>query len=85
MKNDMIREAAEADLLTFIKLVAPHILYGAVHEDLYCGRGRQEAKENQLVLLPRGHMKSKAAYRTAWYITKHPERLQFFMYQQQLI
>jgi phage terminase large subunit-like protein len=74
MKNDMIREAAEADLLTFIKLVAPHILYGAVHEELVSWWGRQEAKENQLVLLPRGHMKSKlAAYRTAWWITKHPE------------
>ena len=74
MKNDMIREAAEADLLTFIKLVAPHILYGAIHEELISWWGRQEAKDNQLVLLPRGHMKSKlAAYRTAWWITKHPE------------
>jgi hypothetical protein len=74
MKNDMIREAAEGDLLTFIKLVAPHILYGAVHEELVSWWGRQGAKENQLVLLPRGHMKSKlAAYRTAWWITKHPE------------
>ena len=70
----MIREAAEADLLTFIKLVAPHILYGAVHEELISWWGRQDAKENQLVLLPRGHMKSKlAAYRTAWYVTNHPE------------
>jgi len=74
MKNDLIREAAEADLITFIKLVAPHILYGAVHEELVSWWGRQEAKDNQLVLLPRGHMKSKlAAYRTAWWITKHPE------------
>ena len=74
MKNDMIREAAEADLLTFIKLVAPHILYGAIHEELISWWSRQEAKDNQLVLLPRGHMKSKlAAYRTAWWITKHPE------------
>ena len=74
MKNDIIREAAEGDLLTFIKLVAPHILYGAVHEELISWWSRQEAKENQLVLLPRGHMKSKlAAYRTAWWITKHPE------------
>ena len=74
MKNDLIREAAEADLITFIKLVAPHILYGALHEELISWWSRQEAKDNQLVLLPRGHMKSKlAAYRTAWWITKHPE------------
>ena len=73
-RNDVIRDAAEADLLTFIKLVAPHILYGAIHEELISWWGRQEAKDNQLVLLPRGHMKSKlAAYRTAWWITKHPE------------
>ena len=71
---DQIREAAEADLLTFIKLVAPHILLGAVHEELISWWARSNAKSNQLVLLPRGHMKSKLiAYRTAWYITNHPE------------
>ena len=43
----MIREAAEADLLTFIKLVAPHILYGAIHEELISWWSRQEAKDNQ--------------------------------------
>lgn len=73
-KLDEIRQLAEADLLTFIKLVAPHILLGAIHEELISWWARSEAKENQLVLLPRGHMKSKLiAYRTAWHITKHPE------------
>jgi len=71
---DQIREAAEADLLTFIRLVAPHLMVGAVHEELISWWQRQGAKENQLVLLPRGHMKSKLiAYRTAWWLTKHPE------------
>ena len=71
---DQIREAAEADLLTFIKLVAPHLLLGAIHEELITWWSRTDRKDNQLVLLPRGHMKSKlAAYRTAWYVTKHPE------------
>lgn len=71
---DQIREAAEADLLTFIKLVAPHLLLGAIHEELISWWSRTNRKDNQLVLLPRGHMKSKlAAYRTAWYITNHPE------------
>ena len=71
---DQIREAAEADLLTFIRLVAPHLMLGAIHEELISWWQRQDAKENQLVLLPRGHMKSKLiAYRTAWWITKHPE------------
>jgi len=71
---DQIREAAESDLLTFIKLVAPHLMLGAIHEELIQWWQRQDAKQNQLVLLPRGHMKSKLiAYRTAWWITKHPE------------
>jgi len=71
---DQIREAAEADLLTFIRLVAPHLMLGAVHEELIAWWCRQDSKANQLVLLPRGHMKSKlVAYRTAWWITKHPE------------
>lgn len=73
-KIDQIREAAENDLLTFVKLVAPHLMLGAVHEELIQWWQRQDAKQNQLVLLPRGHMKSKLiAYRTAWWITKHPE------------
>jgi hypothetical protein len=71
---DQIREAAEQDLLTFIRLVAPHLMLGAIHEELIAWWGRQGSKENQLVLLPRGHMKSKLiAYRTAWWLTKHPE------------
>jgi len=73
-KLEEIRELAENDLLVFIKLVAPHLMLGSIHEELIQWWGRQEAKENQLVLLPRGHMKSKlVAYRTAWHITKHPE------------
>jgi hypothetical protein len=49
-------------------------MLGSIHEELISWWGRSEAKENQLVLLPRGHMKSKLiAYRTAWHITKHPE------------
>jgi hypothetical protein len=73
-KVDQIKEAAEQDLSVFIKLVAPHLLLGAVHYELISWWGREESKHNQLVLLPRGHMKSKlVAYRAAWWITKHPE------------
>jgi len=71
---DQIREAAEADLSVFIKLVAPHILLGSVHQELIQWWTRQDAKTNQLVLLPRGHLKSKlVAYRAAWWITKYPD------------
>ncbi len=73
-KYQLIRESAESSLENFIKLVAPHVLIGSVHKELIQWWGRQDAKTNQLVLLPRGHLKSKLiAYRAAWWITKHPE------------
>jgi len=73
-KREEIRRLAEADLLTFIKLVAPHRMLGAVHEELIHWWTRDDAKDNQLVLLPRDHQKSAMiAYRVAWWITKHPE------------
>ena len=71
---DQIREAAENDLLTFINLVAPQILLGAVHEEVIRWWTREDAKANQLLLLPRGHQKSRLlAYRAAWWITKNPD------------
>jgi len=73
-KFQTIKDSAEADLLTFIKLVAPHLLLGGIHEELIQWWSRSDAKNNQLVLLPRGHLKSKlVAYRTAWWITRNPE------------
>lgn len=69
-----IRELAESDLVTFIKLLAPHLVIGGIHVELIQWMTRQEAKNNLLVLLPRGHLKSKlAAYWTAWKITRQPE------------
>src|SRR6478736_8988730 len=70
---DEIRQAAEADLLTFIRLVAPHRVLGAVHEELCRWWTRPDAKSHQMTLLPRDHQKSAmAAYRVAWEITKNP-------------
>lgn len=72
--TDQIREAAEADLLTFIRLIAPKRLMGGVHEEVCRWWNREDAKSSQLVLLPRGHQKSALiAYRAAWYITKNPD------------
>jgi len=72
--KDLIKQAAEADLLTFIRLVAPHRMLGAIHEELCYWWQREDAKDNQLVLLPRDHQKSAMiAYRVAWWITRHPE------------
>src|SRR5689334_18289643 len=70
---DVIRKAAEDSLLAFIKLVAPHRILGAVHEDVISWWERQDAKSHQLLLLPRDHMKSAlVAYRVAHRITKDP-------------
>jgi len=70
--ND-IREAAEQDLLTFIKLVSPQRVLGSVHEELCRWWNREDAKSHQLTLLPRDHGKSAMiAYRVAWELTKDP-------------
>ena len=71
--HDTIRIAAERDLFTFIKLVAPHRVLGSIHEDLIRWWLRDEAKNHQLCLLPRDHQKSTmVAYRVAWEITRNP-------------
>ena len=72
--KEQIRLLAENDLLTFIRLVAPHRVLGAIHEELCLWWMRDDAKDNQLVLLPRDHQKSAMiAYRAAWWITKYPD------------
>lgn len=72
-KVDEIRKAAEKDLSVFIKLVAPHRVLSACHEEVIKWWTRDGAKNHQLVLLPRDHQKSAlVAYRVAWEITKNP-------------
>lgn len=72
-KLSLIREAAESDLETFILLVAPKRLLGAIHQDVLRWWTRQDAKSHQMLLLPRDHMKSGlVAFRVAWEITKNP-------------
>lgn len=71
--NELIREAAEADLVTFIKLVSPKQVLGEVHEELCRWWTRQDSESHQLVLLPRDHQKSRmVAFRVAWEITRRP-------------
>ena len=69
---DEIREAAESDLYTFARLVSPQRLYGDLHKDVFSWLMSEE-KPNQLLLLPRSHMKSHCiAVWCAWWITKNP-------------
>jgi hypothetical protein len=73
-KHNQIREAAESQLISFIRLIHPNTMLGGVHDELCAWWTREEAKSHQLCLLPRDHQKSRmAAYRVAWEITKHPE------------
>lgn len=72
-KIQEIRQLAENDLVTFIRLVHPNRVLGAIHEELCNWWTRQDAKSHQLVLLPRDHGKSAmVAYRVAWAITRNP-------------
>jgi len=72
-KKDELKQLAESDLYSFIRIVAPHRLLGDVHRELISWWTRQDAKNHQLVLLPRGHQKSQlVAYRVAWEITRNP-------------
>jgi len=70
---EQIRQAAEADLSVFIRLVHPQRVLGSVHEEVISWWTRQDGKAHQLLLLPRDHGKSAlVAYRVAWAITKNP-------------
>lgn len=73
LTTEDIRLAAEADLETFIRLVAPHRVIGGIHSE-WCQWTQSEAAGNhQLTLLPRDHGKSWfIAMKAAWWITRDP-------------
>ncbi len=68
-----MRQAALDDLYYFACLVNPGRVYGEIHKEVF--RWLQGDEENnQLLLLPRAHMKSHCiAVWCAWYITRNPE------------
>jgi hypothetical protein len=75
-----VKELAERDLWSFIRLVSPKRHLGALHRELIDWWTRSEAKSHQLTLLPRGHMKSAlVAYRAAWEITRNPAVTIFYI------
>lgn len=72
-KTDEIRTLAENDLVAFINLIAPQRLLGSCHKNICKWWQREEAKRNQLLLMPRDHMKSGlVAYRVAQRIARDP-------------
>jgi phage terminase large subunit-like protein len=72
-QREELKLAAEADLLTFIRLIAPKRIIGDIHKEVISWWNREVAGTHQLLLLPRGHQKSTfVAYRVAWEITRNP-------------
>ena len=68
-----VRQAAMDDLFTFARLINPQRVYGEIHKDV-CKWLQSNNDQNQLLLLPRAHMKSHlVAVWCAWWVTKHPE------------
>lgn len=72
-EHELIREAAESDLFTFAQLVNPQRMYGEIHKKVFRWLMSMETP-NQLLLLPRAHMKSHCiAVWCTWWVTKHPD------------
>lgn len=70
---DEIREAAEADLETFIRLVAPYQVIGGIHSEWCRWTTSEKIGNHQITLLPRDHGKSRyVAFKVAWKIVKDP-------------
>lgn len=72
-QKTLIKERAELDLESFIRLVHPGSVLGQIHSEVIQWITREDAKSHQLLLLPRDHQKSRiAAYYAVWMITKNP-------------
>lgn len=74
-KQVQVREAAEARFFAFVKLVAPWLETGHIHEQVcdWMQKNFQLGLTHQLILLPRGHLKSTLAYLwVCWRLVKNP-------------
>ena len=70
---DSVRALATSNLFSFAKLIAPERVFGEIHKEVFDWL-QNSTSPNQLLLLPRAHMKSFCiAVWCAWWITKHPE------------
>lgn len=68
-----IKEAAEADLIQFTRLIAPEAVLGHVHEECLQWLQSPENSSHRMVLLPRDHQKSRmAAFYALWQLAKNP-------------
>ena len=73
LTKEALRIECERDLWKFAQLVNPTYIYGDVHEKVFRWLADPEAATRQLLLLPRGHLKSHCiATWCAWEITRKP-------------
>jgi len=75
-KRDDVRQIIETcqdNLYAFATTINPQYLYGDIHKEVFSWLGDPNANERQLLLLPRGHLKSHCiAVYCAWKITYEP-------------
>lgn len=73
--NDFIlnkKVELENDLFAFAKYINPTYIYGPIHEDVFRWL-QSDNDKNQLLLIPRGHLKSHClAVWALWWVTKYP-------------
>ena len=68
-----IIEACEHNLYAFACTINPFYMYGDIHQEVFTWLSSPDANERQLLLLPRGHLKSHCiAVYCAWKITFNP-------------
>jgi len=68
-----IREFYENNLFEFARYLNPDYMYGEIHRKVFEWLSKDKEAVKQLLLLPRGHLKSHCiAVWTVWIITKQP-------------
>ena len=73
MAKDKIVDICRTNLFAFAKLINPHYAYGDIHEEVFAWLSDPKANLRQLLLLPRGHLKSHCiAVYCVWRITYQP-------------
>ncbi len=70
--RDLIEQCSQ-NLYAFATTLNPYYMYGDIHQEVFSWLSDPSAKERQLLLLPRGHLKSHCiAVYCAWKITYEP-------------
>lgn len=67
------RNRYESNLWEFAKYINPHYMYGDIHERVFRWLSSPKCNDHQLLLMPRGHLKSHCiAVWCIWQITNDP-------------